>query len=582
MTAWWTRRRLRARIFLPFALLIVGLLLATLWLINAAVGGWVERSLSAQFAVTGRVFGALLAERAARLSGITGLLARDFAFKRAVATYDADTLRSMADNAQYRDVDLLWITDPDGRLLADFAGKVAPGEPVGALPPLAAALAAAGSGAGAAIGALDGRLLQLVAAPVLGPGQVPIGYLLAGEAIDDDTARALERDTGPAVSFASATQLYASSLPPARRRAMFPAAPGDGPLAAPLRGTGAATALVTIDGERFLTGIVPILTPLEPPLFAVLQDSYDRALGPLRRLPERVVLIGGISLAAGLLVGAAIAAGIAAPLQTLVSAMRRVLAGDFGHQVTLRRSDEIGFLAGAFNEMVVGLAERERIKETFGRFVSRDVAAAVLDGQVPLAGERREVTILFQDVRGFTSIAERTDPTVLVQVVNRLFTAMVAAVEAQGGVIRQFTGDGVMALFGAPVQHADDPERAVRAALDMVARLPELNRQLAAEGLPVLRIGIGVHTGEVVAGRMGPDERSEYSVVGDAPNVASRIEGLTKEMGATILVSGATAARLGPEVRLGRRAVLPLRGKEHPVEVVEVLAAEAGAATASA
>ncbi len=110
---------------------------------------------------------------------------------------------------------------------------------------------------------------------------------------------------------------------------------------------------------------------------------------------------------------------------------------------------------------------------------------------------------------------------------------MVAAVEAQGGVIRQFTGDGVMALFGAPVQHDDDPARAVRAALDMVARLPALNARLAAERLPPLRIGIGIHTGDVVAGRIGPDQRSEYSVVGDAANLASRIEGLNKEMDTT-------------------------------------------------
>ena len=105
-----------------------------------------------------------------------------------------------------------------------------------------------------------------------------------------------------------------------------------------------------------------------------------------------------------------IAGGIAAPLQALVAAMRRVLAGDFGQRLHVRREDEIGFLAGSFNEMVAGLEERETIKETFGRFVSRDVATAVLSGQLPLDGERREVTILFQDVRGFTTMAEHTEP----------------------------------------------------------------------------------------------------------------------------------------------------------------------------
>src|SRR5262249_329020 len=157
-----------------------------------------------------------------------------------------------------------------------------------------------------------------------------------------------------------------------------------------------------------------------------------------------------------------------------VAAMRRVLTGDFRQRLDIRRGDEIGFLAGAFNEMVVGLEERGKIKETFGRFVWGDVATAGVSGEVPLGGARREGTVLFQAVRGFTTLAERTDPPALVRIVNALFTEMVAAVEAEGGIIRVFTGDGVMALFGAPVAHSDDPARAVLAALDMLARLPAL------------------------------------------------------------------------------------------------------------
>ncbi len=168
-------------------------------------------------------------------------------------------------------------------------------------------------------------------------------------------------------------------------------------------------------------------------------------------------------------------------------------------------------------------------------------------------------------------MSERTDPAVLLNMLNQLFTDMVAAVEAEGGIVKQFTGDGVMALFGAPVKHDDDSQRAVRAALDMVTRLADLNIRLAAQNLPTIRIVVGIHTGEVVAEQIGPDERIEYGVVGDPLNLASRIEGLTKELQATILASESTATRLGQGFLLGRSAVLPLKGKEKLVRVVEVL-----------
>jgi adenylate cyclase len=321
---------------------------------------------------------------------------------------------------------------------------------------------------------------------------------------------------------------------------------------------------------------VPVDAALDEPLYALVQDSYDKALVPLHSLRRRIVVIGAFALVGALAVGAALAGGIAAPLRALVSAMRDVLAGNYRRRLSLGREDEIGFLASSFNEMVAGLEERERIKDTFGRYVSRDIAAALLEGRVPLEGERREVTILFQDTRGFTAIADRTDPGALVRMVNRMFTAMVAAVESEGGVIKEFTGDGVMALFGAPAVHDDDPDRAVRSALAMLGRLPALNAELCEEGLPELRIGIGVHSGEVVAGRIGPDARAEYTVIGDPVNVASRIEGLTKDTGAVLLVSAATVSRLAGRYRFGRRFVVPIRGKDEPVEVVEVLVGESG------
>ncbi len=288
----------------------------------------------------------------------------------------------------------------------------------------------------------------------------------------------------------------------------------------------------------------------------------------------RIILIGGGALVIALFVGGGLASGMTAPIQTLVHGMREVLKGNLDLRLQVDREDEIGFLAQSFDEMVEGLAEKERIRDTFGRFVSRSVAEAVLEGKGALRGEKREVCILIQDIRGFTAMSERTDPAALLNMLNQFFTEIVAAVEAEGGIVKQFTGDGVMALFGAPVKHDDDSARAVRAALDMVRRLADLNIRLAAQNLPAIRIGVGIHTGEVVAGQIGPDERIEYGVVGDPVNLASRIEGLTKEMQTTILVSESTATLLGPGFSLGRSAMFPVKGKKEPVRVVEVLGYE--------
>jgi class 3 adenylate cyclase len=258
-------------------------------------------------------------------------------------------------------------------------------------------------------------------------------------------------------------------------------------------------------------------------------------------------------------------------MRALLGQMHRVQQGDLSGAWRPDSTDEFLDLGYGFNQMLAGLRDRETIKDTFGRFVSRAVAEAVLSGHLPLHGERREVSILFQDLRGFTSMAEQMDPAVLVDVLNQLFTEMVAAVEAEGGVVKQFLGDGVMALFGTPVAVTDHAVRAVRAAQGMARRLAGLNLRLKAQGRPTLQIGVGIHTGEVVTGKIGPDTRVEYGVVGDPVNVASRIEGLTKEMQTPILISEATAAQLGPEFPLGRSAALAVKGKAQPVRVVEVL-----------
>ena len=568
---WWVRARLRTKIFIAFSSLIIAVLLATLGFTQIVVSREVERTLDRDLMTTGGVFEVLFNERGARLQTNSILLASDFALKSAVAThfdlstYEPETLASAAQSWQERiGVDLFWITDELGTVLVASSEKDRTGDEIEELSPLREALESEEPAAG--ISEVDGTLFQLVAVPVFAPDV--IGFLLLGEAVDDRFAGRLKGSTGTDVSFLTAERVFASSWPNDRRGRVIPRPESRSALLGTRTRT---TSPFTAADERFQSLIVPVESQLPQPLFALMQRSYDEALAPLRALRQRILIIGTAGLLGALLIGGGLAGGIIAPLQGLVAGMREVLRGNLQYRSRIERHDELGFIAKSFNEMVDGLEERELIRDTFGRFVSHDVAEAVLAGRVPLQGERRDVSILFQDIRGFTALSEQLDPGVLLRLLNQFFTEVVAAVEAEGGVVKQFLGDGVMALFGAPQPYPDHPERAVRAALGIVQRLKGLNETLAGQGIAPLEIGVGIHSGTVVAGLIGPDNRIEYGVVGDAVNLASRVEALTREMQATILVSRDISAQLGPAFTLGRTATMLVKGKSQPVEVFEVL-----------
>jgi adenylate cyclase len=573
---WWARS-LRTRIFVAFSAVVLGVLIGTLGLTQVVLSRHAQRTLNHELLETREVFHDLMRERAARLEALSTLLADEFGLKRAIATYfDSDTyepgtLESVALNHRARiGVELFWIVDDRGELLAGtHGGSNEEPQPTRTTGGTAAETSLADlaplqetretDAAATAIAEVDGQLFQLVALPVFAPDV--IGYLVLGQAIDDAFARRLRENTDSEISFLGTTRIFASSWPATAREKLAPAL---------VATVDQQPFLYTMEGERYLTLVVTMSTP-SLPLTAVIQESYDDALGPLRALQLRVAAIGLLALFVGLLVCVFLARGVTSPVRSLAAGMREVLRGNLRYRTRIQREDEVGFLAQSFNEMVGGLEDRERIKDTFGRFVSRDVADAVLGGRVPLAGERREVSILFQDIRGFTALSQELDPATLLRVLNQFFTEAVAAVETEGGVVKQFTGDGVMALFGAPQSYPDHARRAVRAALGIVERLASLNERLQEQGFAPLAIGAGIHSGEVVAGLIGPDERVEYGVVGEPVNLASRVEALTKEVKAVVLVTSDIADRLGPEFELGRTAVLPVKGSSQPLHVVEVL-----------
>jgi adenylate cyclase len=295
------------------------------------------------------------------------------------------------------------------------------------------------------------------------------------------------------------------------------------------------------------------------PAMTILGLSVAALLGA--ELSDEQLALGAAFFSAGVLVVGLFALRIASravadPITSMRTALAQVEAGEFGTRVEIEDGSEIGQLQAGFNRMAEGLGERERLREAFGTYVDRDVAEHILREGTSLEGEEVEVTVMFVDVRDFTGFAERLSAAEVVAALNRLFARAVPIIHAHGGHVDKFIGDGLLAVFGAPRREPAHADRALSAALD-------IERAVRESG--PLRVGIGLNSGTVVAGNVGGAGRLEFSVIGDAVNVAARVEAATRATGDAILVTASTRDLATASCEFAERPGVELKGKREPV-----------------
>jgi class 3 adenylate cyclase len=339
-------------------------------------------------------------------------------------------------------------------------------------------------------------------------------------------------------------------------------------------------------GGLWISAFAPLLDGQGRPR-ALLHAAYpveiyrDRA----HELRNTLLFATGIGALVTLVLGLLALRRLTRPIALLTSGVARVAAGDLSQPLPVTTRDEIGRLTGAFNAMLEGLRQRDFIRSAFGRYVSPEVAQAILESPEGLrfGGSRRMVTVLMSDLRGYTGFAERGDPEGVMTVLSDYLARMAEIVIAHGGTINDFIGDAIFAVYGAPVPHGDHAERAAGTALAMQAALIEINAGHARRGLPAFEMGIGLHTGEAVVGNIGSEQRAKYAVVGSVVNVASRVESAT--IGGQVLLTAATLAQLGALARVGPPLDVQVKGLAEPLRLYELQAlggrhAQAGRAAA--
>lgn len=581
MSGFFAFRSFRTRLLVFLLALMLPVLLGIYVFVNRENNAYTADTIDSYLQLGADVFDFTREEHKNTLLTITSTMTRDWGFRNAFGTGDPYTIIDAADNILMRSLgaaDMMLIASMEGEVIIDT--RMQGFETLqGEWRVLMEAAAASADGIGDAIITVQGVPYQITVIPLFLP--TPVAWIFGGFPLDDRFAATVKQSIVSDVSiveYVLDAQAGGALAPQVNVISSTLSSADQERLTAQLQRTGMTytdTQRIALTDGEYGTLMRPLYGQPGDALqiVAVIQKSYNENIENLQAFQNVLLQFYIAVLAISLIAVILLARSVTRPILDLARRVRRIEAGDYGQAVTVAGQDEIGQLAGSVNNMARGLAEKEKVRDLLGKVVSHEIAEELLSKTIALGGEEKIVTVLFADIKGFTSLCENMAPEAVLTLLNRYLSEITEVIERHHGVVDKYTGDSVMALFGAPLSRPGDARNAIATALAIQSTMAALNAANRAAGMQEIGAGIGVHTGLVVAGNLGSQNRLNYTVIGDSVNLSARLEGLTRKYHVPNIVSEATRAQ-APGFVYRELDLVRVAGKREPVRMFEVLGRE--------
>jgi class 3 adenylate cyclase len=553
----------RNRLLILTAMLVILVAGSVLMIVNYEVRSLTDAKLEQDFVTTYHIFNRFLSLRNERLVESCMLISELPVLKAQLSTRDPATIKDYIlsreeSPARLVGVDLFTLTNEKGEVLFRLDRPEKFGDTLSGNPFVRRALEGKDpSPDDIAFWVIDEQLYQTVTVPIY--QHFIIGTLTLGKRITLEEARALKADTRSDITFLLGNRIVASTHSDLAQidllrsyiadRAEFDAQTGRGKR---------IQREVKLDGEQFLCAFARASATTDA--IYVMAVSVDQASAEFRKIEKIILIIGGLALILAIIGAFFLAEGITAPLRKLAAGTEQIRAGNYDFQLPVGSQDELGMLARSFNEMVVGLKERFMMS----KFLSSSTMKMIRKegDRLQLGGERRNVTVFFSDIRGFTAFSERVEPETVIELLNRYLSRQASIVVKHHGVIDKYVGDELIAIF----EGEDMVDHAVLCAMEIQQAVETLNQDRTDD----IRVGIGINTGMAIVGNVGGEERMDHTVLGNNMNLGARLCSIAQS-GQIVLSESSWRLLKSREVHTRPLEVITVKGISRPVQTYEVV-----------